>query len=118
MLERQGVLHPAFVVTLESRVSQRYYRYGYLETYLREVLAGVSTTGFLTSGSRDDGLYGVLQNIPELQSFNQITEGVSVEVWSTTVIIHLRVPDHASVLDPNLVKCLVDRAHLLDTLVQ
>ena len=69
--------------------------------YLRVVLTGVGTTRFLASGGGGDGLNRALENVAELESLHEVA-----------------VPDHAPVLDTDLVEGLVDLADLLDTLVQ
>lgn len=65
------------------------------------ILSSVSSSGLLSSGGGGDGLDGVLHNVSKLKSLDEI-----------------RVPDHASVLDSNLVVLVVDLVHLLDSVVQ
>ena len=42
-------------------------------TYVRVVLACMSTTGLLAGSSRSDGLNSALQNVSQLQSLDEVT---------------------------------------------
>ena len=44
------------------------------ETNIGEVLTGMSTTRLLAGSGSGDGLDGALEEVAELQSFNQVTD--------------------------------------------
>lgn len=93
----------------------------YIETTnIGEIFTGVSSTGFLAGSSRLNGLDGTLEDIAQFKGLDEITDFFCVLecVLLYTELRHVRVPDHASILDANIVVTLVDCTHLLDTLVE
>lgn len=95
----KGVLCPVLVVTL------------------REVLACVGTTGFLTVSGGNSGLGTSLVSLyttGRLRGYIRASE----EVTKLKSLNEVGVPDHATVLGTNLVEHLVDTDNLLDTLVE
>lgn len=113
-LEGERVLHPVFIVTLREsqlRTDQTITT----NTYFRVVFASMCTTGLLTSSSRRDGLNGALKNVAKLKSLDEVTKpklsGTPTEMEGS----YSRVPDHASVLDPNAIEALVNLANFPNT---
>jgi len=91
----------------------------------------VSSSGLLSSGGGGDGLDGVLHDVSKLKSLNEIPgsresskeerKGVRAgpdEGSEGGKREDERVPDHASVLDSNLVVLVVDLVHVLNSVVQ
>jgi len=68
---------------------------------IREVFTSMSPSRFLACRCRFDSLNGALENVAKFEGLNKI-----------------RVPDHAPVLDTDIIEALVDSAHLLNTLVK
>lgn len=78
----------------------------------------MGTTGFLTCRSGIDSLNGVLKNVAEFERLDEVT-GYSGQCGAVEEIEHYsRVPDHAPVLDANLVITLEDFAQLLHAFIQ
>lgn len=105
LLEGQGVLHPVVVVTVGV------------------ILTGVSATGLLAVGSRDGSLGTVVKQCQSLVPHLWICLGrdnlrAGQEVLQLQSLDKVRVPDHATVLDTNILKHLVDLVDLADTLIQ
>ena len=117
------MLHPLIIVTLlltgGSVIRNKQKKVAILP-YLREVFTGVGTTRLLASSGRNDSLDSVLEKVAKLKSLNQVT----TKGWCLRITlldykaVHIRVPDHAPVLDTDLLEALVDLAELLYTLIE
>lgn len=80
-----------------------------------EVLSGMGTSRFLSGSGRNDSLDGVLHNVSELKSLDQIADHQHLLTMSNDH--DLRIPDHTPVFDTDLIVRLVNIVHLLDTLI-
>lgn len=87
-------------------------------TDLWEVLTGVSTTGFLASGSGSDGLNGTLEKVAELKSLHEVTICALAPHCSSRYTSNIRVPDHAPILDTDILEGIVNVTQFLNALVQ
>ena len=77
------------------------------------------TTGLLARSSSGDGLDSALEEVAELEGLNEVAVAGYMRVFEYgDSCDHLRVPDHATVLDTDLIVALEDLADLLDTLVE
>ena len=87
-------------------------------TDLGEVLAGVSTTRLLASGSSRDGLDSALEKVAELEGLHEVTIYASNLDYSSRSTSHVRVPDHAPIFDTDVLEGIENTTQLLDALVQ
>ena len=87
-------------------------------THIRIIFASMCTTGLLTSSGRGDGLNGALKNIAKLESLDEVTKPKSSGTPTEMEGSYSRVPDHASVLNPNIIEALVNLANLPNTLIK
>ena len=87
-------------------------------TYFWEVLTGVRSTSLLPRGSRYNGLNCILHDIAKLQSFDKVTAGTKSQYLPGSLIEHSRVPDHAPILDSNLIIAIVYTSHFLHSFIQ
>lgn len=87
-------------------------------SYLGVILSSVCTTRLLTSSCSGDGLDSALQEIAKLNGLYEIT-GTPGEYHATSYWLSiLRVPDHAPVLDADVVIGLEDSSDICNTLVK
>lgn len=101
LLERQGVLHPVDVVTVGV------------------VFTGVGTTRLLSVGGRGGGLStAARQYIIKQKVSARCYLRAGQEVPQLQSLDKVGVPDHAAVLDANILEHAVNLGDLLDTLVQ
>lgn len=79
------------------------------------------TARLLASRSSCDSLHGILKDVAKLEGLHKITctDAPSVICDHCNKTVNgSRVPDHAPILDANIVEGLVDCAQLLHTLVE
>lgn len=103
LLETESVLHPVLVVTVGV------------------IFTGVGTTRLLTVGGGDGGLGTVKSGVSNCLSVSDDVKEylrASEQVAELKSLNKVRVPDHAAVLDTDMLELLVDLVHLADTLVQ
>lgn len=104
LLEGQGVLHPVDIVTL------------------RVVLTGVGTTGLLAVGGRGGGLGTVELCQYTLRIFESNLGGHHLRAGQKVPQLHgldkVGVPDHAAVLDTDVLEHAIDLGDLANTRVQ
>lgn len=120
-LPRESVLHPFLIITLHLYVSLLYLGQGE-NTYIRVVLTSVGAARLLAVSGGSDGLDGILKEVAKLKSLDEVarcnTLGQQPKERFEKKNRDIRVPDHAPVLNTNLVVSLVDLSDLLDTLIQ
>ena len=87
-------------------------------TYLGVVLAGMRTTRLLACCCSSDGLHSALEKVTEFQRLDQIPAWKPLAAFHVLRCSNPRIPNHAPVLNADLVVCLEDLAQLLDTLVE
>lgn len=103
LLEGESVLHPVVVVTVGV------------------VLTGVSTTRLLAVGSRHGSLSAKNKSVtgyPHIYKERQNNLRAGEKVLELQGLNKVRVPDHAAVLDTNILEHLVYLVDLADTLIQ
>lgn len=78
----------------------------------------MSTAGLFAGSCGSDGLNSALQDIAELESFNKIPVDSTSRKEARNIRMHIRIPNHAPVLDTDIVIALVDGSKLLNTFIQ
>jgi hypothetical protein len=121
ILPGESVFHPVLVVTLED-AEDTVWTWGTNDVRLRTdlwvVLTSVSTAGLLASGGGSDGLDSTLENVTELEGLHEVTICASALRCSSRSTGHVRIPDHASVFDTNVLEGIVNVTQLLNALIQ
>ena len=77
----------------------------------------MGTTRLLTSSRRNDCLDSALEQVAEFEGFNEVPNDCQLVMLSCGIKYHVRVPDHASILNSNLLESIVDLLEFLDTLI-
>ena len=76
------------------------------------------TTRLLTGSRGSNGLDGALEEVTEFERFNKVTSDGLLVLILLSDRYHVRVPNHAPVLDANLGEGVVDFLEVFNSLVQ
>ena len=77
----------------------------------------MGATRLLTSSRRNNCLDSALEQITEFEGFNEVPNECRLVMVSRGIKYHVRVPDHAPILNSNLLEGIVDFLEFLNTLI-